>query len=950
MNKMTKRCILILLSVIACVLVVDLLHATPNNTELRQVVVDVSQELPEIHVEFSLEIDSRFSHVQLGDEASCKLKSAGTIHLQITTNNNHVVVDATIPPEDAESHAMFLRQFLLENNQNSKSLEFSCSVGVVVRLGHVIPFEHFVTLTQDDILKAEGSTLVSDKSGSSDSTTKNVEPLPPFVVTKTDDGALQLDSRLPWQYDTKFIDLVYWIVPPIVVSTKTCGARTARAQFAGLDKVRMDQLDYVRVLLGCTTTNGSGPSSCKWYNPIVDIVTGGTCSLLISIEAQGSFLEHLLGSFHQIDVIKEQQHLTHPSKRRRRMIEGFQSRGSLAADCIRLSAEKLDAEICTAMLLKEGLLEATGLMEFYSFSFRAESDVTWGRLSQASGIEVDASAMGDINGDEQFKSVGSMVVNADELSLNLSFSNEMESWPIRFSLLSHAALGEEDFSLLVDEAVLQVKNDFLVNSTGSVQLNLGDEQSFTASILDPSLRLEAQVLLQNETGMTGQANLTFNGEPLTFTEIDIRLDSTDAGPRFVGEIKDDEVQDYVLSTVLQTNLTNDDIVHFTLDRFSFRMAQESYVDTKAQFEIHLVQKALMISIIDNTALLETALKAKLVGKALSGYFFIDIDGKNITYAEIDASVERGDENFTMSGVVQDSRIQDYALSGKTSMSWAESVSATFSSLLQVDQQKYLDTNALFALDFDNSTYVWFIEDISDGVDYFYTGLRGNWISTNDAIGSRFDELALAVASDTFFNLTGDVLLSGSESGEELSVALDIDSDSNADFQIDTTFNATWDMEKQVLRTDFWQMDVATLGKPRMAALGNLSLSIPDWTASISIVDEPESDGIGIVLAMSLSWPNEIITSTARMVRVFDGTTSMSASGNMTMDLSDKFMSFDMVEYESDFRAALGKGSIAFGRDLVGSPKTFMLNVDEAALTISGDRIWNGKTDFLIDMD
>ena len=443
--------VVILLLGVMVALVVDLLHAKPSkDSKVHQIQVDLSKTLPEVHADFSLDIESRWSDIRL-TSVTCELES-GKILTNIfrdgRTANYHV--DVSIPQEDAESHARFIRHFMFDN----KSLDYLvCTIGVKVLFGYVIPFRHTVRLTQEDLKKQGLDTEVSSmplevQSRNTDilNATSGIERLP--IMTQSN-GALHLTLTVPKH---TALDRIRLTTPPLSMSVETCNDRKSVVDVDGLDDVELAQLDFFRVQLGCVVTNKDATSLCTWYNPLVDVFTGGNCALVVSIESspQGSFLELLLGRHHELDLIKRQKKIGNIGRNRRKLVKGLPTLGEVFADCIRISGEELNAEICTTMLLSEGV-QATANMNFHSLMLKSEAEVDWESLEESAGIKIEGTAKGEINGEDQFNANGALTMNFDDLSFNASLLNEMDSWPITFDLNSHAVLEDGLFSLILDK-------------------------------------------------------------------------------------------------------------------------------------------------------------------------------------------------------------------------------------------------------------------------------------------------------------------------------------------------------------------------------------------------------------------------------------------------------------------------------------------------------------------
>lgn len=173
---------------------------------------------------------------------------------------------------------------------------FECSIDVQVNVGYLFPYHHTDKFT-DKTLEDLGERLNKDED-EDDTEDHRKDTDSTLAIQKFGIGRIELRLRLA--LPDRFFDatsLIHLTLPAVTVNAKKQGGHNLAVQLEELD-LSFERYQYEYAIFSIESDRQA------WYNPLVDLMTANAThsSLDIQVQAEGSFLEALLGKTHSINL------------------------------------------------------------------------------------------------------------------------------------------------------------------------------------------------------------------------------------------------------------------------------------------------------------------------------------------------------------------------------------------------------------------------------------------------------------------------------------------------------------------------------------------------------------------------------------------------------------------------------------------------------------------------
>ncbi|KNC74602.1 hypothetical protein SARC_12856 [Sphaeroforma arctica JP610] len=585
----------------------DAVLAQPETIEVNFVQVNANEELPTAEAEFVLLVSSTMSKFE-PTGINCNIEQSGWVYADITmTAENTYILNGTISKEDSELHAALIWDVLMGQRDVGY---YWCEVELSVLLGHLIPLTAYRAFDSNNYDLGISSTdpeaalaaapaateSVNEESTKSESGTENEEGRQDRLVVVNIDETIELNVGVDMPVMAFPVHLV---LPPVVISAQTNASDQAVVTFNGMDR-KLDAFSYIPVSASCK-------GDCAWYKPLIDVVTGADGTLEITVDGNSSFLEVLLGRYHEIKVSHDTAE-TARSTNARRQASNISTGAKL--DCLRVEGSDIALSACLNLLATSGL-EAYATVGVYDFEASARADASWRSLEMGYGVEAVATAKVSIGDSDEMDLKGNAKIDwTEDVTVNVVVTNDAGAWPLEAILQGSGKIDGDVLTVNMPVATLTFQNNQMVNAIGEGVID-GDKQIFTAFILDPNLQAKMDGKLIDKRVM-GSASLTFNGDDITEMELSAEVVTVEEGGNFIFDIKDKGLLDFELSGKGDLNWSENKLVGSVRDLW-FRLEGTRYVDADGDLMIDMETREVSIAVVDETVDTDYSFRAQLIG-------------------------------------------------------------------------------------------------------------------------------------------------------------------------------------------------------------------------------------------------------------------------------------------------------------------------------------------------
>ena len=436
----------------------DLVFTKPRDFSIDSAFVDLVATSPTANATIGFDFRPNFSKVSV-TEAVCELES-GVIFINIEalstdTSIQKYHLNADVDAEDLQSHGDLA--WKVATGQDADPTFLGCSINLKIWIGYFIPIEYTYTISDRNNVDSNstevGKGLKPDDIGEPKLQADIGEPKFQAEIS----GEVLLLSYRPSFAIPESVP-VQVLLPGFVLAAGTATSRTMLMHFEGANIQDLSKMGALTLLVACD-------GECAWYNPLVDLVLEGGGTVEVTVDADQSFIEYVLGRHHDIKI----------SKKRKSFESGRRLEEICSLTCLDLTADGANADVCLGFQISEGMV-IEGQFEAFGTTGSASGDLKWTELEDEDGITIHLKSLVSFNKDTKMDLGGNLTaeIGSDDIQISSTIVNSAGNWPIVSRLHSLVALNGDIFSAKIDELFLMWKEVDVVNAAGAFSIDFVD--------------------------------------------------------------------------------------------------------------------------------------------------------------------------------------------------------------------------------------------------------------------------------------------------------------------------------------------------------------------------------------------------------------------------------------------------------------------------------------------